>query len=207
MKKSHLINFLILACLIVLPVSSFAIPISGAGQWGSFTGDLNYSTNGTLTVNIRNTSPEANGGYIVGFVFNNPGNITLVNYEYSAPEGSSFFISSTNNGINGQPYGYFDILASTSTSFEGGGAPQAGIPVNSYANFTFLFSGPNLAALTAESFLNTYSTTGEASFVVRFRGFENDASDKVPYSVPEPMTVLMLGIGLLGMGIATRRKS
>jgi hypothetical protein len=61
--------------------------------------------NGYLTVSLRNTSPETNGGYITAFVFNNPGNLTLGAFEYSAPPGSVFYARSTDNVINGAPYG------------------------------------------------------------------------------------------------------
>ncbi len=197
--------------MLALPVSGVAIPITGSGQFGNFTGEMNYNA-GLLTIYIRNTSPEANGGYITAFVFNNPGNLTLTAFEYSGPEGSSFYARSAEDGINGEPYGQFDFLASTANrdnGFEGPGNPAAGIPVNSYASFTFQFSGVNLASLTAESFLSAYSTSGSAgsaSFLVRFTGFEGGQSEKVPHSVPEPGTLLLLGVGLLGLGLTVKRK-
>lgn len=211
MKKTSLISSLVIACLILLPMSSFAIPIAGSGQWGSFTGEMTFSS-GILNISLTNTSPEANGGYLVGFAFNVPEGIAFYGtYEYSAPPESNFFLTYALNSINAAPYGTFDMLVATSDSFEGGGPPQAGLPVNSYASFSFEFRG-DVSGVTSEDFLNTLSIptgggTEGTSFVVRFRGFEvNDASDKVPYSVPEPGTMLLLGIGLLGVGIASRRK-
>jgi len=208
MKKSILRLTILLAVVFALPVSGVAIPISGTGSYGSFTGEMTYN-GGLLNIYLRNTSPEVNGGYITAFVFNNPGNLALTGFEYIGPEGSSFYARSADNGINGPPYGRFDFLASTENrdnGFEGPGNPAAGIPVNSYASFTFQFSGANLADLTAESFLNAYSTTGAASLVVRFTGFDGGQSDKVPHSVPEPGMIILLGVGLLGIGLSTKRK-
>lgn len=208
MKKCRLMLPIIFIVMLALPVSGVAIPISGAGSFGSFTGEMTYN-GGLLNIFLRNTSPEVNGGYITAFVFNNPGNLALNGFEYLGPEGSRFYARSADNGINGEPYGQFDFLASTSdrdNGFEGPGNPAAGIAVNSYATFTFQFSGANLADFTAESFLNAYSTSGAASFVVRFTGFDDGQSDKVPHSVPEPGTLLLLGVGLLGIGLTTKRK-
>lgn len=206
MKMSKLLKMFLLASILIIPATSFAIPIAGTGEWGSYTGDLTYDS-GTLRISLTNTSPAANGGYLVGFVFNTPVGIYYNgSYEFSGPSESIFLVTYANNGINGAPYGQFDILAATSDSFTGGGAPQAGLPVGGFATFAFGFSG-NTGSVTSEDFLNAYSTTGAASFVVRFRGFENRQSDKVPSSVPEPGTMLLLGIGLLGVGIASRRKS
>ncbi|NPV03158.1 MAG: PEP-CTERM sorting domain-containing protein [Syntrophaceae bacterium] len=211
MKKRKMFSLYALVCLLILPAASYAIPISGSGQWGSFTGEMTF-TGGNLNISLRNTSPVANGGYLVGFAFNVPEGLAFNgSYEYSAPPDSAFYLTYALNSINAAPYGTFDMLMATSGSFEGGGNPAAGLPVNSYASFSFEFRG-DVSGVTVEDFLNTLSIptgggTEGASFVVRFRGFENDASDKVPYAVPEPGTMLLLGIGILGLGIASRRRS
>ncbi len=58
--------------------SAHAVPISGTGTLGSFTGDLTYSattsTMATLNISLTNTSPTANTGFITAFVLNNPNN-------------------------------------------------------------------------------------------------------------------------------------
>ena len=53
-------------------MSAGAAPISGAGSLGRFTGEVTYTatsdTKATLSVKLTNTSPQANGGYLTGFV-------------------------------------------------------------------------------------------------------------------------------------------
>ena len=71
-------------------------------------------------------------------------------------------------------------------------------------------TGTNLNTLTDQSFLNTFSASpgdgeGNQSLVVRFRGFNDEDSDKVPHVVPEPATMFLFGSGLLG-GVFARRK-
>lgn len=212
MKKSFLISFIMLACLFIVPAGAFALPISGTGAWGSFTGSLEYryeaGNRAFLTISLTNTSSAANGGYLVAFAFNNPGN-NIVSIDLEATN-TNFSAGLDNNSINAQPYGLFDILASTSGSFEGSGPPRFGIAAGDSAIFAFYLLGYNLDTLNDLSFVNELSTTGAAFFVARFTGFENGTSDKVPAggaSVPEPGTMLLLGLGLVGLGITTRRKS
>ena len=62
---------------------------------------------------------------------------------------------------------------------------------------SLMLKGEKLDTLTAESLIS--------NFVVFFSD-GNNARDKVSVSVYEPFTVILLGFGLVGLGIAARRK-
>jgi hypothetical protein len=202
---------------------------TGLEGLGNFTGRLEYSAAGagsaTLAVELRNTSPLSNGGFLTAFVFDDPaGRITGAALESTNPNFRLLGGAGDRNGVRAPPFGDFDLGASTTGSFLGGGSPRGGIGAGQSATFTFLLSGHGLDELQAADFLRAPPGEGphHAGFVVRFRGFLHGGSDKVPAVLavpggpqgggvehaPEPGTLALAGIavaGLLGWGRARRR--
>jgi hypothetical protein len=215
MKKRIL--FIILTILIAAS-NSYAIPISSdtpnsTESLGSFTGSFDYSfsseTNAQIIVQLTNTSPDSNGGYLTAFAFNNPGNAVSNAVLTGVPSGNFNIIGDTTltNSIPASPWGDFDIGAASTSSWLSGGNPTGGIGVNETETFTFNLTGTGLDLLTTQNFIDAFSTGGEYWFGARFRGLDDDGSDKVPgnTTIPEPSTLLLLGTGIAGF-IFSRRK-
>jgi hypothetical protein len=218
MKKTLLIIMLVF----VMGSTTWAIPITGTGTLGDFSGSFTYSfvndTSASVVVSLTNTSPAANGGYLTAFAFNNPNNyITGATFSSTLPNFGLIGTPDFDNTISGSPFGDFDAGSSTDSSWLGGGNPNKGIPIGTTGIFTFSLTGSGLSSLTTQDFLNelTSSPSGQSYwFAARFRGFENGGSDKVPAddtppppTIPEPTTILLLGSGLLGLfGLRNRFK-
>jgi hypothetical protein len=190
---------------------------NGLSGLGSFEGTFDYSAldanNATLVIKLTNTSPEAGGGYLTGFVFNNPqGFITAASLVSTNSNFTLLGEAPFTGGVNGSPFGQFSLGAAVGGDFEGGGSPTGGIGVNASATFTFTFSGTGLNTLTEEELFTALSSPpgdgeGLKSFVARFRGFINGDSDKVPGTytdpgvgvgvrAPEPSSLALAGIAV-----------
>jgi hypothetical protein len=225
-----LCSLFLFAAVLARPGACRADQIYGSGGLqglGVFDGTFTYTAtdagHATLVVQLDNLSPAANGGYLTAFVFNNPGGITgatltSTNTNFGLLGGPTF-----SGGVNGAPFGAFDLGAGLGGSFEGGGNPHPGIPVGGSATFTFAFTGNNLDGLTTQSFALSPSHQGDktAFFVARFKGFVDGGSDKVPGVLggggisgdafsPEPGSLTLAGVSLatlLGFGWARRRRA
>ncbi len=220
MNKTSWLAAALLLCITPMASASVAL-VAGTGTLGSYTGSLDYTSNGggtaaTLIVSLTNTSPALNGGYLTAFALNNPGGIAAIPLLTSSSASFSTLLNDPDN-VNGSPFGQFDFGATTNGSWSGGGSPSAGLGVGASGTFTFSLTGAGLNLLSASSFLSTLSTgtgagEGYKAFAVRFRGFEDKGSDKVPGTevIPEPASLAVWGcIGLMGIpyGIYRRRKA
>ena len=147
------------------------------------------------TIGATNTSAPANGGFITGFVF-------AIDSADDGAAGSLLPGASHPLFLNtgpqaAPPFGGFDAGAALGGDWTGGGSPAGGIAVGATGDFNFNITASDFASLTASSFING---PDDYNFVVRFRGFVNGASDKVPGQiVPAPGALALLGIaGLFG---------
>ena len=105
----------VLLLFLLVPQSGHSLLISGTGTWGIFEGSITYnceqaSGEGTLIVELTNTSPADNGGYLTGFAFNNPGGcvagVTFSDADFELLGAPSFA-----DGVSAVPLGHFDIGA------------------------------------------------------------------------------------------------
>jgi hypothetical protein len=177
--------------------SNSALSTEGLGSFsGSLTWNYGGGSSGTLVVQITNTSLVANGGYLTAFMFRSAEDPALSSMLTSTSD-SDF--SSIPAGTGASPFsGVWSGGAGLGGDFPGGGSPVPGLGVGASGTFTFAITSSFASSLTANSFLaNPYD------FVVRFRGFENGGSDKVPGQfVPAPGVLA----GLVGLAAAGRRR-
>lgn len=155
---------------------------------GSYEGVAEYAhiggNDGTLSITITNTSPADNGGYLTGFVFR----ILSVDQDALATLESTDYPSfdSCDDG-SAPPYGSgFKGGAALNGNWTGGGDPSGGIPAGETGHFSFLVTSIDAQYLTAADFINGGSLP--YGFVVRFRGFDDNGSDKVPAAASQCCT-------------------
>ncbi len=183
-------------------IQIFADTLNSAEGIGDFTGSLTYDfivgDMGVLTVDLTNTSAPDNGGWLTGFIFN----IGSSDPNVAAPYTGGTHPFEDAPGQDGAPYGNpFLAGAALGGNWLGGGFAGDGIAVGDSGSFSFDVLASDAASLRASSFLEG---PFRFNFMVRFRGFLDGNSDKVP-AVPAPGALALLGIAALAQ--RRRRRS
>ena len=169
---------------------------------------------GQLSLDITNTSASYDPR-LTGFAFNLPLQVLGISSFSSSLGGWSYSYDRNDIDTPGQ-FGLYDAAGLTGPNFNGG-SPNLGIAIGSSASFLFRFSGLFLNTLNEDSFasLTSYDAVGgpnesEQSFIARFQrvGSNGNGSDvAIPTQVnrvPEPSSLLLSGIGFLGLAMRRR---
>ena len=167
-----------------------------------FTGFLDYQflggNQGQLTVTLTNTTDPAKGGYLTAFMFRTPDSFGA----FTSTLVSSTYAGMTNipAGSSGSPFpGAWLGGAGLGASWLSGGSPNNGVAAGSTGQWVFSITGVMASALDAVNFVD-----GDAyAFIVRFRGLDDDCSDKVPAATPAPGALVL---GAMGLAFSRRRR-
>jgi len=163
-----------------------------------------------ISLDITNTSLNYDP-VLTAFAFNTPSEVAGVS-AFSGPSGWNFSYTPDTIDTPGQ-FGYFDIAGLTGPNFNGG-SPNYGISRGSTSSFSFTLLGTGLDTLTEMSFLSLFSYDPAGNpledpqhFIARFQqtGIDGQGSDVATAPVPEPSTMILLGVGLLGVALFGRK--
>ena len=170
-------------------------------SYGGFEGTLGYDAIGgglaRLVLTLTNTS--IHDGWLTALAFDDAEGTG--GWSLNVSESTSLGASWTDlaGPINTQPFGTRDHGAASNGDWQGGGDPHLGLAAGDSA--TWIFDGWGDATVSALDFL---TPNGGRNLVIRFRGFGNGASDKLP------ATPVVPGAGglaaLAGVGLAGRRR-
>ncbi len=177
-----------------------------------------------FTIALTNTSDPSNGGYITGFLLNLPTDTT---FDTVSNDTKLQFLDPDLGPYSGAPYYDFDYGFALKGNFLGGGKPSKGIGVGETGTFVlsdwtdFPSDLDTADSYAVEHYLLDNATTsrlGDAHFLVRFRGFDDGGSDKMPgmfefepppptVTIPISSTLWLMFSGLVALKISRRKKS
>jgi hypothetical protein len=174
---------------------------------------------GTVTLTQGQDEVDVNVTLANGFVFANTGvgsqfafNLTQAfsNAAITLDAGTAAnFVVGSNGPFNMTPYGLFADALQFKSGLPGGVSANIGGPLN----FSVAQAGITLDAFSMSGPRNDgqpggYSFAADVGFVTTGNtgGVAAIGHDQPPTSVPEPLSIALLGLGLAGIGLARRRK-
>lgn len=174
----------------------------------SLNGTIEYNYTGgsvgEVIFSLTNTTSDSIGGFFTGLVFNINSADSGASATLSAASDSDFLDTGSEDA---NPFGIYDAGAAVDANWSGGGNPSKGIGAGLSAMFTFAISASDASSLSAMSFFGDGS-----DIALRFRGLNNDGSDKLLVMDEDPeLNIVPLPAGvwaggaMLGLGLGVRR--
>lgn len=178
---------------------------SNQTSYGGFFGSLQYDFLGNdsalMTLTLTNTSQF--DGKLVALAFDAAADTSGWTFSPAMSSGLSSAWSDIAGSINTAPFGMRSFGASNTSSWVGGGSPNTGLHVGDTG--VWIFEGMGADSVSAADFL---SPNGGYNLMIRFRGFSNGASDKLPAMPDEPPPVVpgFVGLPLIALAGLRRRR-